>query len=305
MLRAGDLCKVDQAPRMQPEWGDDIMIRERLGILHPGAMGISIAASAQKGGCEVYWAAEGRSAATRERAARFGLTEAGTVAELCAACTVVVSVCPPHAAEEVAGQVMGCGFRGLYLDANAIAPQRAARIGQRMAEAGVDFVDGGIIGGPAWEAGKTWLYLAGPRAGEMASCFAGSPLQTRVLGETIGQASALKMCYAAYTKGSSALLAAILATAERLGVREALYEQWTNDDAKMVGQATQRVRGATAKAWRFVGEMEEIAATWREAGLPGEFHDAAAMVYRRLAQFKDAQPAPELETILAALLGNP
>lgn len=284
------------------------MTGQRIGILHPGAMGISIAASAQMGGQEVYWASERRSAATGERAARFGLKDAGTVANLCSTCSILFSVCPPHAAEDVASQVVACGFRGIYLDANAIAPQRVTRIGQMMTEGGVDFVDGGIIGGPAWEPGKTWLYLAGPRAQDIAACFGGAapqtgcPLQTVVLGGEIGAASALKMCYAAYTKGSSALLSAILATAERLGVREALYQQWTRDDPKMVGQVAQRVRGSAVKAWRFVGEMEEIAATFREAGLPGEFHDAAAMVYSKLASFKDAQPPPEIEAILAALL---
>ncbi len=283
------------------------MTGQRIGILHPGAMGSSIAASAQKGGQEVYWASQGRSTATHERAARIGLRDAGAVANLCTTCSIILSICPPHAAEDVAGQVVGCGFRGLYLDANAIAPQRAVRIGRMLAEAGVDFVDGGIIGGPAWEPGKTWLYLAGPRAGEVAACFEGAPLQTVVLGDAPGAASALKMCYAAYTKGSSALLAAILATAESLGVRDALYDQWARDDPKMVSQVTQRVRGSTAKAWRFVGEMEEIAATFREAGLPGEFHTAAAMVYRQLAQFKDAQPPPDIEDILSALLvsGDP
>jgi len=278
------------------------MTAQRIGILHPGAMGISIAASAQKGGQEVYWASQGRSAATRERAERFALIDAGTVAHLCSTCNILFSICPPHAAEDVARQVVGCGFRGLYLDANAIAPQRATRIGQALEAADIGFVDGGIIGGPAWEPGKTWLYLAGPRAGEVASCFVGAPLQTVVLGEAPGAASALKMCYAAYTKGSSALLAAILATAERLGVRQALYEQWARDDPTMTTHVAQRVRGSAAKAWRFVGEMEEIAATFRQAGQPGEFHAAAAAVYRKLAPFKDAQPPPALEEILALLL---
>jgi 3-hydroxyisobutyrate dehydrogenase-like beta-hydroxyacid dehydrogenase len=123
-----------------------------------------------------------------------------------------------------------------------------------------------------------------------------------VLGATIGKASALKMCYAAYTKGTTALLCAILATAERLGVREELYQQWAHDDAGFSEQVSQRVRGATAKAWRFVGEMEEIAATFGDAGMPGDFHAAAAIVYRRLARFKDASAAPALEDVLGALL---
>ena len=115
-------------------------------------------------------------------------------------------------------------------------------------------------------------------------------------------ASALKMCFAAYTKGTTALLAAILATAESLGVREALFEQWNRDGSDFAGQTTQRVRRVTAKAWRFAGEMEEIATTFREAGMSGDFHAAAADIYRRLASFKGATTTPSLEDVLDALL---
>src|SRR5881392_728155 len=94
-----------------------------VGILHPGEMGISIAASAKNSGCEVYWTSEGRSAATRERAAKFGLHEVQTLAGLCKECPIIVSVCPPHAAEDLANEVVRAGFRGLFAEANAIAPQ--------------------------------------------------------------------------------------------------------------------------------------------------------------------------------------
>src|SRR6266487_3735599 len=149
---------------------------------------------------------------------------------------------------------------------------------------------------------STWLYLSGPRADEIAACFSAGPLATRVLGATIGTASALKMCFAAYTKGTTALLCAILATAENLGVREALEQQWEHDGQGFAEQVSQRVRRVTAKAWRFAGEMEEIATTFRDAGMPGEFHAAAAIIYRRLAQFKDSQTTPSLEEVLGALL---
>jgi 3-hydroxyisobutyrate dehydrogenase-like beta-hydroxyacid dehydrogenase len=278
------------------------MTPQRIGILYPGEMGISIAASAQRSGHHIAWASEGRSAATHARAAKVGLRDTHTLAQLCAECAILVSVCPPDAAETVANRVLASAFTGMYLDANAIAPQRAMRIGQAMVEAGVTFVDGGIIGGPAWEPGKTWLYLSGPRADDIAACFSAGPLGTRVLGTTIGTASALKMCYAAYTKGTTALLCAILATAETLGVREALEQQWTHDDEDFAAQASQRARRVTAKAWRFAGEMEEIAATFRDAGMPGKFHAAAAIIYRRLAQFKDSQTTPSLEEVLGALI---
>lgn len=278
------------------------MPKKNLGILHPGNMGISIAASAQNSGCAVYWASEGRSAQTHERANRFDLQDVHTLFQLCKICDVVVSVCPPHAAEDLGGQILACGFAGLYLDANAIAPRRAAHIGERLAAAGVTFVDGGIIGGPAWEPGRTWLYLSGEHAHEVAACFSAGPLETAIIGDEIGKASALKMCYAAWTKGCTALLCAIVAAADALGVWQELQPQWARDWPGFDEQAVNRVRQVTAKAWRFAGEMHEISATLDEAGLPGGFHAAAAEVYRRIAHFKDAPSTPSLEEVLAALI---
>lgn len=276
--------------------------KRKIGVLHPGNMGISVAASAQNSGHEVYWASEGRSPQTRERAEKFNLSNAHTLANLCKTCSVIISVCPPHAAEDVAHQVAAHGFTGLYMDANAISPERTRRIGQGVTEAGASFVDGGIIGGPAWEPSRTWLYLSGPEAHVAASCFSAGPLETSVIGESIGKAAALKMCFAAYTKGSSALLCAIVAAAEGLGVWEELQRQWSRGGSDFAEQAIQRVRRVTAKAWRFAGEMEEISATFDSVGVPGGFHAAAADVYRRIADFKDAPSTPALEDVIAALL---
>ena len=278
------------------------MSAEHIGVLHPGEMGSSVAGALRAAGNRVCWASAGRSTATAERAARIGLEDAGALDQLAARCAVIVSVCPPHAAEEVSEQVIATGFRGLYLDANAIAPQRVVRMAARMAEAGIAFVDGSIIGPPAWQPGTTWLHLSGAEAERIAACFAGGPMQAAVLGAEPGAASALKMCYAAYTKGSTALLAAILGTAEALGVREALYRQWQADGSGLDQAAPERARRVTAKAWRFVGEMEEIAATFGAAGLPDGFHLAAAEVYRRLAPLRPTGSPPPLEEALAALL---
>ena len=122
-----------------------------------------------------------------------------------------------------------------------------------------------------------------------------------MLGVNIGEASALKMCYSAYSKGTTALLSAILATAETWGVREALYDQWAEGDANFATRTQERIQRSLGKAWRFVGEMEEISATFSDVGMPGGFHAAAADVYRRLARFKDARTAPTLNDVLDAL----
>ncbi len=275
---------------------------KKIGILHPGEMGISLAASAQNSGCEVYWASAGRSAQTRLRAAEHHLEDAETLEKLCQTCEVLVSICPPNAATELAAQVLAAGYQGLFLEANAIAPQRVIPMGYRMTEAGIDFVDGGIIGGPAWEPGRTWLYLSGPNAQAAAECFEAGPLETSVIGDEIGKASALKMCFAAYTKGTTALLCGIVAAAESLDVREELETQWSRNGSDFTEQTHNRIQWATAKAWRFEGEMKEIAATLASAGIPGSFHTAASEIYRRLSGYKDSPKTPELEEVLKALL---
>lgn len=275
---------------------------DKVGFLHPGQMGISLAASAQNSGCTAYWVSEGRSRQTRQRAEQFNLLDTHTLAAMCQTCSLIVSICPPEAAEAVAAQVLACAFTGVYLDANAISPEKAGRIGRAMSEAGVTFVDGSVIGGPAWEPGKTWLYLSGQAAPQVAACFAAGPLETRIIGDAIGQASALKMCYAAYSKGTAALLYAILAAAQELGVLAELESQWARDSANHVERARSGSRNIAAKAWRFAGEMEEIAATFRTAGVPGEFHGAAAEIYGRLAHFKTTPENVTLADLLTALI---
>lgn len=275
------------------------------GLLHPGAMGASVGAALAGQGRRVLWASEGRSAATRERAEAAGLEDAGAIEALTAACETVISVCPPDAAHALAERVAGTGFAGVYVDANAVSPARGRAIGEAVLGGGARaFVDGGIIGPPAWKAGITRLYLSGVEAEAVAALFEGSPLEAVAIGPEPGAASALKMAYAAYTKGTSALLAGIIALAEREGVAEALRGEWAISQADLAAGGEARALGSAAKAWRFAGEMEEIADTFAGAGLPDGFHRAAAEIYRRLAEFKDTPEPPALDEALAALLGE-
>ncbi len=273
-----------------------------IGVLHPGEMGISLAASAIRSGHSVYWASDGRSKQTADRAAQYALLDARSIEKLCHTSQAILSICPPDAAEQVAEEVLASRFRGLYIDANAISTQRAEQMAARMTEGGVSFVDGCVIGGPAWNSGETWLYLSGERADKAAGIFSSGPLETGVVGYQPGKASALKMCYASYTKGSTALLCAVLAAAERLGVRTELEQQWSHEDPESVARSHDRMRRVTRKAWRFAGEMRDISTTYTDAGLPGEFHQAAADIYKRLSGFKNAPNLPELEYVLSALL---
>src|SRR5207249_4345410 len=188
--------------------------RTTVGLLHPGDMGSAVGATLLAGGARVLWASEGRSAATRARAREVGLEDADTLEAVARASRVILSVVPPHGAAELARAVAALGFRGLYVDANAVAPASAREIGRVVAATGARFVDGGIIG-PATRTkrGVTRVYLSGPNAMEVAPLFGAGPLEAVVLDAPPGAASALKMAYAGWNKGSQALLAAIRAFA--------------------------------------------------------------------------------------------
>ncbi len=278
------------------------MSRLNLGIVHPGEMGISVAATIQNSGHTVHWVSEGRSQQTRLRAAEYGLLDAENLEQLCEICSVIISVCPPHAAEEVADQIAAHSFKGLYLDANAISPQRSIRISRAMEKAGAAFVDGGIIGKAGPDPGSRRIYLSGQDAEKAAAYFSAGPFEACVIGDSIGKASALKMCTSAYSKGSRALLGAILALADGHDVRTELQQHWSLSSSDFVGKTSESVKKATAKAWRFVGEMQEVSETFTATGLPGDFHNAAAVIYRRLSHFKNASATVTLEEVLEALL---
>jgi hypothetical protein len=243
----------------------------KVGVLHPGEMGAAVAAAVRG---EVLWAPEGRSEATAARARDAGLRPA-PLAELLDRCEVVLSICPPHAALDVARSC--AGYRGIYCDANAVSPETAREVARVV---GGEAVDGGIIGGPPRAPG-TRLYLSGRAADEVAAVFAGTALETVVIGDEVGTASALKMCYAAWTKGSAALLLAVSEATEALGLRDHLRAEWERSIPGLDERADRASRSAAAKGWRWVGEMREIEATMRAAGLPGGFHAAAAEIFER------------------------
>jgi len=270
----------------------------RIAVLHPGAMGTTVAAAAAAGGHAVYWVSEGRSAATRRRAE--GLAELADMRAL-ADLDAVLSVCPPESARAVADAVLATGFRGVYVDANAIAPATARAIAARVAAAGATYVDGGIVGPPALRAGTTRLYVSGARAAEVAAWFEDSLLEAIVIGDDPGAASALKMAYAAWSKGTSALLLAVAALAEHEGIIEPLRAEWQRSQPGLAARLAATAPAVAPKAWRFVGEMEEIADTFEDAGLSGQFHEGAAETYRRLEKFKDREDVV-LDVALAALL---
>jgi 3-hydroxyisobutyrate dehydrogenase-like beta-hydroxyacid dehydrogenase len=275
-----------------------------IGLLHPGEMGASVGAAARTGGHRVLWTSAGRGADTRRRAAAAGLEDAGTLPALVAASDVILSVCPPHAAVEVARDVAAQRFRGIFVDGNAIAPVTAREIDGIVRAAGAIYVDGGIIGPPPDTPGTTRLYLSGDAASRVSALFAGSPLEAPVLPGELTGASAIKMAYAAWTKGSQALLMAVRALATAEGVDEALLAEWHRSQPDLPKRSDNAAKGTARKAWRWVGEMHEIATAFSSAGLPHGFHRGAEEVYRRMTPYRDAA-VPSMEDVAKTLLKEP
>lgn len=275
---------------------------EAIGLLHPGAMGAAVGASLAGVGRRVVWASAGRSRATCERARKAGLEDVGSLEELAGKSRVVLSICPPEFALEVAENVAAAGFAGVFVDANAISPSTARTVADAALSGGAEgFVDGGIIGLPPRRPGSTRLYLSGDGASTVAGLFGGGPLDAVAIGGGPGAASALKMAYAAYTKGTAALLAGILAMADAEGVAGPLAGEWALSQPELAASGRKRAVGGSAKAWRWAPEMEEIADTFAASGLPDGFHRAAAEIFRRLEGFKDVPEPPALERVLHAI----
>ncbi len=280
------------------------MSHATIGLISPGEMGAAVGACGVAAGSRVCFAVAGRSAATRERARAAGLAEVADLAELTRVSDTVLSVCPPSAALEVARAVLDCGPSGVYVEANAVSPSTAREVAALFAGAGVSLVDGGIVGPPPTRAGLARLYLSGDRAAELAGCFAGSFLEAIPIEGGVGAASALKMGYAAWTKGTTALLAAIQATALAEGVGDALRAEWQRSIPDLL-RRLDSLPGVGRKAWRFEGEMHEIADTFRDAGLPEGFHRAAAELFGRWARVHADREPSELEVLAAELARGP
>jgi 3-hydroxyisobutyrate dehydrogenase-like beta-hydroxyacid dehydrogenase len=235
-----------------------------VGLLHPGDMGAAVGGCLVSVGHEVLWDPAGRSRATTGRALAAELTGVA-FSRLIARSSVILSICPPHAALDVAHQVAAAGYSGCYVDANAISVGTAEAVSAIVAAAGATYVDGGIIGPPPEVAGHTRLYLSGPQANEVRPLFSRSRLDARIAEGPLYAASSLKMAYAAWTKGSSALLLAARALARAGGVERTLIAEWQLSQKALGEQSERSASAAASKGWRWVAEMEEIAASMAAA----------------------------------------
>ncbi|MCC3654049.1 DUF1932 domain-containing protein [Streptomyces sp. S07_1.15] len=266
-------------------------------LLHPGAMGAAVGEQAVQGGARVLWLPDGRSQATRARAGKAGLEECGSLQDALAASDVVVSLCPPQAAENVARQVASLSYGGVFVDANAISPHRMERVTDLFSEHGTAVVDGAVFGPPPTGGRRASLSLSGDRRGTQAlvDAFDGTALGVRVLERPIGAASALKMAFAGFQKAARTLAAVSHALAEAHGVAGELAEHARAMPADILADSDY-LPSVAARAWRWAPEMHEIAETLRQAGLPDQIAEATASVMLRWEGDKDRfdMPLPEV-----------
>ncbi|QLE54397.1 NAD(P)-dependent oxidoreductase [Nostoc sp. TCL26-01] len=269
---------------------------QTVGILSPGDMGQAIASVLNQHELKTIAALENRSLRTRQLAAAANIEDVGSLTQLVIESDVVLSVLVPAAAAEVAKQVAevidNVGKPILYVDANAIAPQKVKRIAHLIESVGGTFVDAAIIGPPPRVPGRTRIYASGKQASEFQQ-LGNYGLDIRVIGDEIGQASGLKMSYAALTKGLTAIGTELLIAAHRLGLDEELWQEVSHSQPELAAILTRSIPSMTPKAHRWIGEMEEIAETFQELGLTERIFYGAADVYRLVNDTSLGQETPE------------
>ncbi|MFF3863646.1 DUF1932 domain-containing protein [Streptomyces sp. NPDC002209] len=263
------------------------MDQPTVGILHPGSMGAAVAACGAANASAVLWCAAGRSTASAARAEQFGLTPVGTLSGLLDRSDIVISLCPPAAAEDLARDVAAHGFAGVYVEANAISPERATRIAELL-EPTATVVDGGVVGSPPVRGKTPTLYLSGPAdaTARIEVLFAGTSVKTRTLGPEVGKASALKLSYASFQKTSRVLVALAVGMAREHGVDQELIDIASRRTDSYLAEP-EYVAKTAARAWRWGPELEEAADMLAAIGLPPDMLHAAASTLSRWHDVKD------------------
>ncbi|GAA2775229.1 DUF1932 domain-containing protein [Saccharopolyspora taberi] len=259
------------------------------GLLHPGEMGAAVGAEIRRNGHDVVWCPEGRSARSSRRAQDADLRAVGDLGTMLDQCDVVLSICPPAAAEDVAREVAEAGYRGIFVDANAISPQTLLRVADVVAVGGAEVVDASIIGPPPKpRRNRARLHLSGApgHLDVVASLVSGTAVQPVRHGDRLGAASAVKMAFASFQKSSRVLAGLAHALADEHGVGEALLEEAELMSGRILAERD-FVPNVAARAWRWGPEMAEVADTLRGAGLPPDLAESTAAVLARWHRDRD------------------
>ena len=269
---------------------------KKIGVTSPGDMGQAVAQRLKACGFDVYVALDGRSPRTRELGTKAGLTDVGSLEKLVGTCDMIMSILNPGAAVDnaraVAAAMRKTGKSPIYVDCNAIAPETGREIERIVGEAGATFVDAGIIGPPPRGKAKTRLYVSGPEAATLSQ-IVDDQLLVRVIGERVGDASAVKMCYASITKGALALGVELLIAARKLGVEHALEAEFKETQPDLYEWILSRSLTMPPKAHRWVPEMHEIAKTFKDVGLTPRILQGAGDMYEFIATTALGRESPE------------
>ena len=271
-------------------------LNSNIGITSPGDMGQGVAMVLKASGFNAYMASDGRSARTRGLGEKAGLTDLHSMENLVKGCDMVMSILDPGAAitnaKAVAAACKATGRKIVFVECNAVAPGTMHEITGIMESVGCTVVDAGIIGPPPRKGAKQRFYVSGPHAHLMQriNC---SQIIVKVAGGKIGDASAVKMCYAALTKGSIALGTQLLVAARKLGVDAALEAEFKASQAELYESVLSRSAGMPFKAYRWVPEMNEIAKTFEGTGLTPKIFQGASDLYAQIAGTPQGKESPE------------
>ncbi len=276
-------------------YGLSMTIRH-IGILSPGDMGQAVAQTLIMQGRKVYCALDGRSSRTKSLAASAGLEDCGDIGQLVNQCELIISIMNPGAALDNAIATVEAMHTKkkypLYIDCNAIAPQTMQKIANLIHQAGGQCLDGGIIGPPPRGKASMRLYVSGPNA-DLINAFNCDAIKVRVISDNIGDASALKMCYASFTKGAMALGMEMLIAARKMGVDQALDQELKESAADNRQWILSRSVVMPPKAHRWVPEMQEIAKTFSDIGLTPKILLGASDMYEMIAATSLGLESPE------------
>ena len=267
-----------------------------VGILSPGDMGHTVGDVIHQNGLRVVTCLEGRSQRTRQLSKKAGIIDLPSYQQLITEADLILSIMVPaqatSAAHTVAGVLQKVETDLTYVDCNAISPKTVRKIGDTITSAGGNFVDASIIGPPPRKPGATRFYASGPEITSFSE-LSEYGLDVRNLGEDIGLASAIKMCYASLTKGLTALCTELLTAAELLGVSDALAEEFQMSQSTLYERMERGLPGMPTKAKRWIGEMEEISDTFADVGLTPNILTGAADMYRLVSSTQLADLSPE------------
>jgi 3-hydroxyisobutyrate dehydrogenase-like beta-hydroxyacid dehydrogenase len=253
-------------------------------LLHPGAMGSRVGGELVATGHQVRWLAAGRSGATAARANTEGLDPVDDAVALLDGADLVLSVLPPQGALDVARLVAAAGFAGPYVDANPLSPGTLRDVREVVEAAGATLVDGGIVGPPPREGGRTHLYLAGPpdAVAQVEAVVAGSRVTPVVVGTEVGGASAAKQAYALFNKGRMVLASLAAEIADAHGVTDVLAAEAGRPGAELLGELPELRTGLAEVGWRWAPEMDEVARTLAAAASDPSAVEGLAAQLRRL-----------------------